>query len=99
MLTRKDYMENSAILHQAYYAEIALEIGLNPSILPASVGEIREKLKTDEHLNNIPLAQWDGRVQSLRGASAALKARGDYLTLGTGVCILKAYAKHVAEKE
>lgn len=95
-MTRAEYMANSEQRHHAYYLQVALEIGLNPIMLPVGPEELREKLKTDKHLNNIPLVLWDVRVRSLRGATTALKRRGDYLTLGTGVCILKAYAKHVA---
>ena len=95
MITRKDYMEGRAT-HHAYYLEVAQEIGLTARCLPADVETIREKLKTDEHLNNIPLGDWDARVMSLSGANKALKQRGDWLSLGTGVCILKPYAKHLA---
>jgi hypothetical protein len=97
-MSRQDYMADSSRRHHAYYLQVALEIGLTPAILPASVDKIREALKTDEHLNNIPLIQWDTRVSSLRGATVALKKRGDWLSLGTGVCILKAYAKHLAQQ-
>lgn len=83
-------------LHHAYHLQIALKIGLRPSNLPCSVEKIRKALQTDKHLNNIPLACWDARVSGLRGANVALKRRGDWLSLGTGVCILKAYAKHLA---
>jgi hypothetical protein len=95
-MSRAEYMADSARRHQAYYLQLALEIGLTPAILPRSVEQIRESLKTDQHLNNIPLILWDSRVSALRSATAALKARGDCLSLGTGVCILKAYARHVA---
>lgn len=99
MITRQQYMADSRNLHHAYHLEIALEIGLTPDVLPADVATIREKLKTDEHLNNIRLSMWDAKVSRLRGvATAALKKRGDWLSLGTGVCILKAYAKHLASQ-
>lgn len=91
MMTRQDMMNasDSAAAHRAYYGEIADKVG-GFRFSPDMVQRARQALANgDVHLNTIPLRQWDSLVPTLRGATAALKARGDYLTLATGVCILK----------
>lgn len=100
MITRKQYMdasrEDGPAMHRAYYGEIVRECRVR---IPADlVAQSRKALaEGDEHLNTIPLGLWDGMVSSLSGVNAALKARGDYLTLGTGVCVLKEAARLQAE--
>ena len=99
MITYAEYFADSRKLHQAYYLEIALAAGLTARNLPVSVDKVREALKTDEHLNNIPLAQWDACAASIMGATARhAKARGEMNahTLGVSVCSLKALARHLA---
>lgn len=94
MITRSDYMNGKAT-HDQYYADIVKAIGGPDNIqLPFSVERIREALSLgDEHLNSLPLINWDAFVPSLTGASSACKERGDRLSLATGVCILKCAAK------
>jgi hypothetical protein len=94
MITRKDYLEGRATHHE-YYMDVLNAMAFKPH-LPVSVEVIREKLKTDDALNNIPLIQWD--CCTVTGANEVLKERGDYLTAAGKVCILKAWAKHLAEQ-
>lgn len=100
LLTRAGYMTDSKKWHQAYYLQIARMAGLSARHLPKAVWEIREALKTDQHLNNIPLAWWD-RAASLVSAQVmrAEKACGDTCPAPLdGVCALKALARHLAEQ-
>jgi hypothetical protein len=102
MITRKQYLDASLqdqpAMHRAYYGEIARECHVR--VPPNIVEKSRKALADgDTHLNTIPLRLWDGMVQHLRGVSAALKERGDYLTLGNGVCVLKEAAKLQVEGE
>lgn len=70
-MSRKAYMEGK-ITHQDHYMAVAKAIGI-PALrrLVESISDrnrIAECLKTDEHLNNIPLHLWDmadGPVQHL----------------------------------
>lgn len=96
MITRTEYMADSANLHHAYYLEIALEAG--PLMLPFTIEKIKAALANgDEHLNSLPLGSWDNAAIQQQGRMRpALQARGDGYSLGTGVCILKALAKHRA---
>lgn len=106
MYTRAEYMsfktsDEMTANHRRYYGEIADEIKLR---LPAAcIAACALALAWgDQHLNHVPkyrLAWWDSMVPTLRGASAALRARGDWLSLGTGVCILKEAARRAAEAE
>ena len=101
MITRKQYMdasrEDQPAMHRAYYGEIVKECRVR---IPADlVAKSRQALADgDEHLNTIPLGIWDNMVRyTLPPVGKALKERGDYLTLGTGVCILKEAARLQAE--
>lgn len=94
MITKADYMTGKAT-HSEYYGDVIETMGGAKSIsLPVSLDVVQKALaSSDKHLNSIPLARWDAAVPKLRNAKLALGQRGDYLTLGTGVCILKEAAR------
>ena len=105
MITRKQYMADSHSLHHAYYLQLAGMSRLGAHDLPVSIEEIREALKTDEHLNNIPLYRWDACARSVeRQMRPAVTKAEEYpagpgntvWSLSDGVCALKALAKHLA---
>ncbi len=101
MLTRKDYMADSANLHDAYYLEIANACGVKFTD-PATIERFRKALLDDEHMNNIPLGWWDNRVISLKrslNVRQVLKDRGDFYSMAGGVCILKAAARAAVKGE
>jgi hypothetical protein len=90
MITRADYMANSATLHQAYYAEVAADarLTIRPDLLARVVRS------TDPHLNDIPLAVWDNISLAYQSSlSRAFKARGDFWSLAGGCCAAKAQAR------
>ncbi len=80
--------------HAQYYGWLADLLGVREKDIPASIAEVREALKTDEHLNNIPLNLWDRRdaLMRPRAYSAGLP-----WSLSDTVCTLKARAKQLAE--
>lgn len=97
MITHAEYMADSANLHHAYYLEIAQDtanIGL-----PFTIQRIRQALdKGDIHLNSLPLTTWDASATIQQNSMRrALKRHGTGYSLGTGVCVLKAWAKHLAK--
>lgn len=102
MITRAEYMADGAKLHQSYFLELAQHAGLTAHNLPVSVEKIREALKTDEHMNNIPLQLWDSRVTAhVRSAIAQVNITKEghcASSLSDGVCALKALARHLAEQ-
>jgi len=97
MITYQEYMEDSANLHHAFYLEIAQECGINYS-KSKDIERIKNALKTDEHLNNIPLREWDSKAESTkRSIDRALRNRGTWYSLAAGVCVHKAAAKEAAK--
>ena len=92
MITRQDYLDGKATFEE-YYGEIARECG--NLYLPVSTEEIREFLKTDKHLNNIPLAWWDAaaRAQRTRIAPSVCKRTTGGCSLSDLVCVLKTSAR------
>jgi hypothetical protein len=98
LLTRDAYMKDSRNLHQTYYLQIARMAGLRANNLPVSIERIREALKTDQHLNNIPLRLWDLKASHVAGAVMRAERKcGDTAPAPLdGVCALKALAKHLA---
>ena len=92
MITREEYLKNPD-LHNAYYTEIAKEIGISPpqDVLAAA----REAFKRgDEHLNSIPLWKWDIWAYSLmtyqpEALRRAFEKRGDQVSRGGVICVLK----------
>lgn len=100
LITRKEYMADSANLHQAYFLELAQYAGMNESSLPVSLEKIREALKTDKNMNNIPLGMWDARAYGWKQRVAQVniaKEGACVSSLSDCVCALKALARHLAE--
>ena len=106
MFTRTDYLRQSQEpgAFARYYGEIIAECG-GPSAfrahLPVPLEDIRAALAAgDTHLNTIRLALWDERSMSIsQKCGQALRARGDYPTLGNSVCILKEAARLLAGQD
>ena len=92
MITRQDYLDGKATFEE-YYGEIARECG--NLYLPASTEEIREFLKTDKHLNNIPLQRWDMAGLAQKSIIAPIVGKRDAggCSLSDLVCVLKASAR------
>lgn len=95
-MTRQEYLNKNA--HREYYAQyvdhptkqlVLRTIGFNALID-----------SNNKHFNDIPLRRWDGLVKRLsQKVVDKLKANGDYLSLGVGVCILKEAARQLVEEE
>lgn len=96
-MKRSDYMSGN-VTHQAYYSHIAKLAGIKPAA--ALVKTCRELLADgDEHLNKIPLAQWDllagGAWNQIVGACQ--RVEGEHMCLSTGVCTYKAAVRAAIE--
>ena len=99
MITRKDYMDHNAT-HREYHGQFvtnnlkaAIDARWSPEFLAA-------KLAEDEHLNNIPLEQWDSFKPDVATHYVAglVRESGDYLTMAGIVCIAKEAAKQIVEE-
>lgn len=61
---------------------------------------IKRALETDEHLNNIPLSQWDSIAIGCAEKALATHMPYKYITLAESVCALKHVARYyIAEEE
>ena len=66
--------------------------------LPFSLDQIRAALAAgDAHLNTLKLHAWD-MASYPTSLPVALKERGDYLTLGNKICVLKEAARILAQQ-
>lgn len=94
--SRADYMEGRCT-HQEYYLEIAKALHL--VCFPGLLQRVRKS--KDPHLNDIPLAMWDGMGSALvrlRSTHNVFEARGDLSSRAGMVCALKALYSDAAGK-
>lgn len=105
MITRKEYLAleyvddaTAMARHREYYSQF-----VTPKVKQLVLRYIgRERLlrSTDPHLNDIKLPEWDWLVPHIDGVAVTLlREAGDFLSLGTGVCILKEAARQIIEEE
>ena len=99
MITRKE-MLNGEASHDDYYLSIAKTCGLNYNKAePEFLERVKKALNEgDEHLNSIPLKEWDQRGMAIRGARRAFEKHGDYPTLAGLVCLVKSAARAAVQK-
>jgi hypothetical protein len=94
---RAAYMANECT-HAEYYAQFVTEGLMNA--VGSAIGVARIKASTDEHLNDIPLQQWDnlqGLVKAYCGSAladsnASTSGGVRSLSLSDCVCVAKAAA-------
>lgn len=91
MYTRKQYLDKECT-HSEYYGQFVTTGHLQE--VKAYIGLDRLINSTNEHLNDIPLQEWDN-IQPPLGTGEEMKKRGDYLTQAGIVCIAKAAAKQI----
>lgn len=97
-ITRADYMSGRAT-HDEYYDALCDLAGVSYADAdPQFIERCREALFSgDEHLNSIPLKEWDRRASSLLpGVGRAFKEVGDHPSAAGLVCLLKAAARRAA---
>ena len=99
-MTRKEYMSlpfsEDAVRfeqHDAYYRQFVTEYEVGR--VAAKFGD-RIMISDDEHLNDIPLHEWD-IVQLSWDCQNLLKQAGETTTAATRVCVLKAAARMFKE--
>lgn len=105
MITRKEHMAREYVdaatamaRHREYYSQFVTP-GVKQLVL-RRIGRKELLRSTDLHLNDIELARWDRLVSYIDGAAVTLlREAGDFLSLGSGVCILKEAARQIIEEE
>jgi hypothetical protein len=97
MKTRKQYLDKE-VTHEEYYSQFVTNT--IKSLVSRNIGKSRIKASQDEHLNDIPLSEWDGVAIQIRRTPSELgkkmKEAGDYCTLAGLVCIAKEAARQLA---
>lgn len=104
--------DGTKITHTEMYTMIVNKVGLDncKSFIPATKEQIIEALKTDEYLNNIPVAKWDSAAGYIcQGANVVKLPYGfrnvmvskgfNVLSLSQCVCTLKQAARMWAEEK
>lgn len=101
MFTRKDYMsvpfEQQGEAHRKYYAQfVTPEIKHNVAQFWGVTRLVRAFAK-DKSFNTLPLRKWD--LLSLPTAThKQLIVAGDWISLGTQICINKEAARQIVEE-
>jgi hypothetical protein len=97
MITRKQYLADSAALYHPYYLQFA-DRKLRSRVMGA-FGPEELARSTDPHFNDIPLARWDDLARSSHPfmPHERLVAAGDFYSLSCGVCLLKAIARDIKQ--
>lgn len=85
---------NGEISHDTFYLWLATFIGANVSMIPFTKERIAKAIKTDRHLNNLPLGVWDNQDCVIRQLAYN---KGLAWSLSDTVCVLKAVACHSVE--
>ena len=102
MITRAQMFEASRTgdpyeAHRAYYRQFVTPALQQSVVANFGLPLLIDALAQDRNLNTIaPVQRWDGLVNAW-DASAALKARGDFWSLASGVCIAKEAALMAVE--
>ena len=97
MITRKEYMNDSSNLFHAYYSQF-----INSGVIhrvTKYIGLNRIRNSTDDHLNDIPLKEWDNIAICDSDINTKMRACGDYPTLSGLVCIAKTCARNLIKTE
>lgn len=88
--TRQQYLKNECT-HEQYYQQFITEEVVDR--VGFYIGLVILDQSKDEHLNDIPLKNWDAIPINGLGISEKLRACGDFLTDAGKVCILKMAGK------
>ena len=94
MITRKQYLTGE-YSHREYYGQFVTSAMVNR--VAEMIGRDRLHASRDEHLNDIPLAEWD-LLPVWSSVAAAMKECGDYLTQAGAVCLHKEAARQWLDK-
>ncbi len=95
MHKRSAYLDGE-VTHEEYYGALADELHIVGT--PFNPERLSWALANDEHLNSIPLQEWDAWAAGLMmyqgpKVRAAFRACGDFVTQAGLTCLLKAAAR------
>jgi len=91
--TRAQYMAKE-VTHSEYYGQFVTEAIKNTVVARFGFDRLKLDLKRDEHLNTIPLHQWDALAPAVLYLDRVMrKDHGDFMSEAGAVCILKEAAR------
>lgn len=95
----KDIRTGKELEFREYMGRVVNKIGLDKiePYIPFEISDIREMLKYDEHLNNLPLRKWDYAASYMD--SLLFRNGITTFSLSDKVCILKEAVRILAERE
>lgn len=109
MLTRKSYLDGE-VTHREYYAQFITKSMIQD--VKTMIGVDAIKASKDEHLNDIPLKQWDslsgtrfemGRLVNRplipKSFGDLVRSVGDNVSPSTLVCVYKEIARQIQENK
>lgn len=105
VITRREYLRDSKKLHHKYYLQFATK--KTYEIVKVNIGLYNILESKDERFNDIPLQRWDRLDEFIRlSINVKVKSESDgspegkyWWSLSDAVCIAKAVAKAIKEKE
>lgn len=92
MKTRQQYLNNE-ISHHNYYMQFATEAMKQQVVDKIGIERIKKAIVTDEHLNNIPLEEWDMLSWNYWRNNQLMGEAQESASSATMTCIYKAIAK------
>ena len=95
MITRKEYMSDSAALHQKYYFQFANKVTIGQVL--NSIGKDRIRNSNDKHFNDIPLKEWDDLSNYAIFNTRLFREINGQISLADKMCCLKSVAAHIRD--
>ena len=105
-MTRTEYLDSAPRFpspenmahHRAYYSQFTSAVLQQQVIARFGIAALEQAFAADPHMNGIPLRQWDMMEPIARNHSdKAMRAAGDFCSLGNAVCVLKEAARQAVE--
>lgn len=95
----KDKLTREPVKWHDYMARVIGKLGLEniKPYIPFDLNLVREKLKADEHLNNLRLKDWDNAAEQL--AFLFIRKGITTFSLSERVCVLKEAARMLCENK
>ena len=97
IITRKEYMANSAALHRAYYLQFATTDTKKQVLF--NIGSDRIKNSKDKHFNDIPLSEWDDLSNYAIFNTRLFREINGQISLADKICCLKSAASYIRDNQ
>lgn len=98
-ITRKQYMTDSSALHYNYYLQFCTRETIQAVTNRFGLQQLEKALKTDQHLNNIDLREWDALcfTETKSGSFRAILPINRYMITAVNETITRAVLVCIAK--